>query len=58
MNDFEYKVRRKAELRNFLNGDLTAILEMEARQSRARVAASVIYEYVKRQRVSAYQVRH
>ncbi|WP_155635581.1 hypothetical protein [Burkholderia territorii] len=52
-NGIEYRIRRKAELSDFMGADIDALVEEEARQARARVAAEVIGSYVARCRVSA-----
>jgi hypothetical protein len=47
-NSLEYRVRRKSELTEFMGADIGDLLEQEAKQSRARVAAEVIGAYVAR----------
>jgi hypothetical protein len=49
----EQEIRRRAELRKHLAGDLDALLEQEAKQQAARMAARAIYIRVVRARVSA-----
>jgi hypothetical protein len=50
-------IQRRAELRKHLNGDLDALLEAEARQHAARMAARNICFRVMRARVSAGDIR-
>lgn len=48
-DSLEYRLRRKVELSEFMGAKIDDLLEQEARQSRARVAADVIAAYVSRQ---------
>jgi hypothetical protein len=52
-NSLEYRVRRKSELTEFMGADIDDLIELEAKQSLARVAAQVIGAYVARARHSA-----
>jgi hypothetical protein len=52
-NSLEYRICRKSELSEFMGASIDDLIEEEARQSRARIAAEVIYSYVGRMRVSA-----
>lgn len=52
-SSIEYRIRRKAELKEFMGADIDALVEEEARQARARIAAEVIGSFVARCRVSA-----
>ena len=49
----EYRIRRKSELNDFMGASIDELVEEEARQARARIAAEVIASYVARCRVSA-----
>lgn len=49
----EYRIRRKSELNDFMGASIDDLVEEEARQARARIAAEVIGSYVARCRVSA-----
>lgn len=51
-DSIEYRIRRKAELSDFMGASIDELVEEEARQSRARIAAEVIASYVARCRVS------
>lgn len=52
-SSIEYRIRRKSELNDFMGASIDELVEEEARQARARVAAEVIGSYVARCRVSA-----
>jgi hypothetical protein len=54
---YEHTIRRRAELRQHLNGNLDALLEAEARQQAARMAARNICFRVMRARLSAGDIR-
>jgi hypothetical protein len=56
-DSLEYRVRRKSELSDFMGADIDTLLEEEARQSRARIAAEVIGSYVARARHSAGDIQ-
>ncbi|QTO46330.1 hypothetical protein [Burkholderia latens] len=52
-NGIEYRIRRKSELNDFMGASIDELVEEEARQARARIAAEVIGSFVARCRVSA-----
>jgi metal-responsive CopG/Arc/MetJ family transcriptional regulator len=56
-DSLEYRVRRKSELSEFMGAKVDDLIEEEARQSRARVAAEVIGSYVARARHSAGDIQ-
>jgi hypothetical protein len=50
-------IRRRAELRKHLAGDLDKLLEQEARQQAAQMAARAIHWHVMTARVSVGDIR-
>jgi hypothetical protein len=56
-DSLEYRLRRKAELSDFMGASIDELIEREAKQSRARIAAEVIHAFVRSQRVSAGDIR-
>lgn len=57
LDSLEYRIRRKAELSEFMGAGVDELLEQEARQARARAAAEVIGSYVARARHSAGDIQ-
>jgi hypothetical protein len=57
-DSLEYRVRRKSELTEFMGADIDDLIEQEAKQSRARVAAEVIGSFVARARHSTGDIQH
>jgi len=55
--NYDTTIRRRAELRQHLNGNLDALLDAEARQQAARMAARNICFRVMRARLSAGDIR-
>lgn len=55
--NYDNTIRRRAELRKHLNGDIDALLQAEARQHAARLAARNICFRVMRARASAGDIR-
>jgi hypothetical protein len=53
LNSYSRQTQRRAELKKFMGADLDDLLEQEAKQSRARVAAQVIHSFVAGERMSA-----
>lgn len=53
----EHRVRRRSELSDFMRADLDTLLEQEAKQAAARMAANVIHWHVQRARVSVGDIR-
>lgn len=56
-NSLEHRVRRRAEISDFLRADLDTLLEQEAKQAAARMAANAILWHVVTNRVSAGDIR-
>jgi len=55
-NNLEHRIRRRSELTEFMGATLEDVLEQEARQSAARMAANAIYWHVLTNRVSAGKI--
>ncbi|WP_433705808.1 hypothetical protein [Paraburkholderia sacchari] len=53
----EHRLRRRSELSEFMGTNLDVLLEQEAKQEAARMAARAIHWHVMRARVSAGDIR-
>ena len=56
-DSLEYRIRRRAELTEFMGAELEDLIEREAKQRADQIAAQVIYLHVARSRVSAGDIR-
>jgi hypothetical protein len=56
-NSIEHRVRRRAEISDFMRADLDALLAEETKQAAARMAANAIHWHVQRARVSVGDIR-
>jgi hypothetical protein len=56
-NSLEHRVRRRSEISDFMGADLDTLIEQEAKQAAARMAARAIHWHVITQRASAGDIR-
>lgn len=52
MNDYDYKIRRRAELKAFLKAPMEEILAQEVKQRVYQQACNTIHDHVRRARAS------
>jgi hypothetical protein len=56
-NSLEHRIRRRAELSDFMGAKLETLLEQEAKHQAARMVARAIHWHVLTNRVSAGDIR-